>query len=111
MFFNVYKCKVIYHGSRYYNYSYNILRKPLKVETEDFDVCTIRRDLESTQHCKSVCKKANTILGLIEMIFESKTPGASSGHELQEGHHTIGGRAAPCHEKISLLIAQPYEDD
>ncbi len=42
-------------------------------EEKDLGV-TISTDLKHTKHCKSACKKANTMLGFIARNFEYKTP-------------------------------------
>ncbi len=45
------------------------------VQKEKYRRVTISSDLIHTKHCKSTCKKANTILGFIARNFKYKTPG------------------------------------
>ena len=75
MSFNVDKCKVMHVGSRNPNFNYKMQGKPLQVVQEESDLgVTISSDLKHTRHCKTACKKANTMLGFIARNFEYKTP-------------------------------------
>ncbi len=50
--------------------------EPLQVVQEERGlVVTISSDFKQTKHCKSACKKGNTMLGFIARNFEYKTPG------------------------------------
>ncbi len=73
--FNVDKCKVMHIDSRNSIHSYHMQGKTLRTLTEESDLgVTIRNDLKSTRHCKSACKRANTMLGFIARNFKYKTP-------------------------------------
>lgn len=63
-------------GSRNSNHTYHMGGEPLHVVQEERDLgVTISSDLKQIKHCKSACKKANTMLGFISRNFEYKTPG------------------------------------
>ncbi len=50
--------------------------EPLQTVQEEKDLeATISSDLKHTKHCKSACKKANTMLGFIARNFKYKTSG------------------------------------
>ncbi len=73
--FNVNKCRVMHIGPRNCNNNCNMQSKPLKAVNEESDLgVTISSDLKFAKHCKSTCKKANTMLGFITGNFKYKTP-------------------------------------
>ncbi len=66
MSFNTTKCQVTHSGSRNSNHTYYMGGEPLQTMLEEKDLgVTINSDLQHTKHCKSACKKANTMLGFI----------------------------------------------
>ncbi len=75
MSFSTTKCKVMHIGSKNSNNTYYMGGEPLQKVQEEKDLeITISSDLKHTKHCKSACKKANTMLVFIARN-EYKTPG------------------------------------
>ncbi len=63
-------------GSRNSNHTYYMGGEPLQTVQEEKDLgVTISTDLKQTIHCKSACKKANTMLGFTARNFKYKTLG------------------------------------
>ncbi len=67
----------------------------MKTVTEESDVrVTISSDLKSTKHCKSACKRANTMLGVIANNLEYKTPEIMMSFYNSYGETTLGIRSS-----------------
>ncbi len=76
MSFNTTKSKIMHVGPRNSNHTYHMSGEPLQGVQEERDLgVTIISDLKQIRHCKTACKKANTMLGFIARNFEYKTPG------------------------------------
>ncbi len=69
--FNGDKWKVMHIRPRNCNTNYSMQGKPLKVVNEESDFgVTISNDLKFAKNCKSVCEKANMMLGFIARNFK-----------------------------------------
>ncbi len=63
-------------GSKNGNHTYYMRGEPLQTVQEEKDIrVTISSYLTRTKHCKSACKKANTMLEFTARNFEYKMPG------------------------------------
>ena len=72
MSFNVNKCKIMHLGYDNGKHEYNLNGTTLMETTEEKDLgVLIDKDLKFTSHIKSIVAKANRMIGLIKISFES----------------------------------------